>query len=265
MKNVFIAGRISAMNRISTIIANYNYGDYVSTAIKSAIAAGCGFKHKVVVIDDGSTDGSVEKVKELISFNSVYYSDKLDCNIYTSDVVDLLVSENKGASNARNIGIKHVWSSTDFYHILDADDFVSNDKLQKMIKKMSEPEIGIVYGDYYISRPLYNKYEYKQPYDILELTKQCIIHSGSLIRKKYLEAVLLSNGDIYDRELHGPASKAFKGCTEDYDLWLRLSKVCVATHVPEPLTFVREHGRNQSSKMTGEIFQINAERMRAKR
>lgn len=253
------------MNRISTIIANYNYGDYICTAIKSAISAGCGFKHKIVVIDDGSSDDSVDKIKSMVEFSSMYYSGGLDCNVYSSELVDLLTSENKGASNARNIGIKHTWNSTDFYHILDADDFISDCKLDKMMKKMSEPEIGIVYADYHISRPLYNKYEYKQPYDILELNKHCIIHSGSLIRKKYLEAVMLSNGDIYDRELHGPASKAFKGCTEDYDLWLRLSKVCVATHIAEPLTVVREHGKNQSMKMTGEIFQINAERMRENR
>lgn len=247
------------LNKISTIIANYNYGEYILSAIKSSISAGASYKHKTVVVDDGSSDKSAEKVFDFIKPSSSYYSHELECLVYTSELIDLLVSENKGASHARNIGMKHVWNSTDFYHILDADDFTIDNKLEKMIKKMSEPEIGIVYGDYYIHRPLYIKYEYKEPYDIVELKKRCIIHSGSLIRKKYLEMVKLKNGDIYDTNLHGPASQAFKGCTEDYDLWLRLSTVCMATHIPEPLTVVREHGRNQSMKMNGDIFEQNWE------
>ena len=44
---------------------------------------------------------------------------------------------------------------------------------------------------------------------------------------------------------------------EDYDLWIRLSDICMMTHIPEPLSFVRETGNNQSMKMTAEIFEQN--------
>ena len=80
----------------------------------------------------------------------------------------------------------------------------------------------------------------------------------SLIKKDKLKLIVLDNGEIFDSRLHGPASKKFIGCTEDYDLWLRLSKVCIMTHVPEKLAIANQTGQNQSYKMTAEIFQENA-------
>ena len=85
-----------------------------------------------------------------------------------------------------------------------------------------------------------------------------MVHSNALIKKNYLQAVQLPNGEFYRSELHGPASQGFIGCTEDYDLWLRLSTICVFCHVPEVLGIANQHGRNQSMKMTTEIFNENA-------
>ena len=106
---------------------------------------------------------------------------------------------------------------------------------------------------------LSSKQELKPPYDRQVLLQRCIVHSNSLIKKEYLEAVRLPNGQFFDSRLHGPASKGFIGCTEDYDLWIRLSKICIITHVPECLARANEHGNNQSLKMTGEIFQKQAQ------
>ena len=97
------------------------------------------------------------------------------------------------------------------------------------------------------------------PYSGKELEKQCIVHSGALIKKKYLDMVALKNGDIYDPNLHGPASKGYCGSSEDYCLWLRLARVCMIVHVPKILTFVNEHMNNQSSRMNAEIFAKNME------
>ena len=74
--------------------------------------------------------------------------------------------------------------------------------------------------------------------------------------------IVLPNGEFYNSKLHGPASQPFIGCTEDYDLWLRLSNVCLMTHVPENLGYANQHGRNQSMKMTPEIFNENAKVIR---
>ena len=94
----------------------------------------------------------------------------------------------------------------------------------------------------------------------LTLTTFIPILEKYLIKKEYLEQIILPlTGEFFDSRLHGPGSESFIGCTEDYDLWLRLSKVCIITHVAEPLSIVRETGQNQSLKMTPETFQQNAQ------
>ena len=94
--------------------------------------------------------------------------------------------------------------------------------------------------------------------------QKSIVHSNSLIKKHFLEAIRLPNGEIFDSQLHGPASKGFIGCTEDYDLWIRLSKVCLICHVPESLSIVNESGQNQSMRMTSDIFNQNAQILRSR-
>lgn len=248
------------MHKVTTVIANFNYGNKLIACLNSAFNCDTtGFVHKIVLVDDGSTDRSVEFVKQAFGhkFKTIYTKD--DLTIHSSDNFDFIISPNKGASAARNTAIKHSWNNTDFFHILDSDDKMVNNKIVKMLEKVEHPEVGVVYGDYIIKRPLYSKIEFKYPYDQNHLKYECIVHSGSLIRKHYLNLIKFSNGDIYDVNLHGPASTTFIGCTEDYDLWLRLSNVCIMVHIPEVLSIVSEHGNNQSLKMNNEIYRKNME------
>jgi len=129
-------------------------------------------------------------------------------------------------------------------------------------KLVEHEEVGVAYADYENVNPDFSKREFKPSYSKERLLKQCMVHSNALIKKEYLEMVRLPNGEFYDSKLHGPASQGFIGCTEDYDLWLRLSNVCMITHVPECLAVANIHGNNQSSKMTAEIFNENAKIMR---
>ena len=247
---------------VTTIIANYNYGQYVVSAVKSALHED--YKnHNIVVVDDGSTDDSIDRLKKEFGFSSFVKSHvfnfgkyEITCDLYKKDNISVLATKNNGASLARNIGMWYSWNDTDIFSILDADDEYVNNKISSLVPFLKD-DVGVVYADYVIERNGYTKYEYKKPYSINQLMKECIVHSGSLIKKKYLELVKLSDGQIYRKELHGPAGKEFIGCTEDYDLWLRLSQVCMFTHIPDYHTYVREHGQNQSFKMTQEIFNNN--------
>ena len=165
---------------------------------------------------------------------------------------------------ARNAALAAAWEWGDIFGILDADDSYKPNKVEKLVEKLMEhQEIGVAYGDYDIHREYgdkhYVKYEAKSPYCRKELSVRCMVHSNALIKKEYLEKVILPNGEIFDSRLHGPASQGFIGCTEDYDLWLRLSYHCIMCHVPESLSIVNESGQNQSMKMTPEIFQQQAQ------
>ena len=260
------------MNNVAIIIANYNHGKYIVSSIQSALNQT--YKNvKVYITNDGSKDDSLSKVIEIFNLAKVdsgytyneYYSGKYD--VYKSDRVQLIDIENSGASTARNLAIDLALKEDKSLFaicILDADDECDPNKVSLMVEKiLSNNDIGVVYADYTIKKSgvfdIYSKAEYKKPYDRESLLRECIVHSGSLIKVEYLKKAQLKTGEFYDKKLHGPSSREFIGCTEDYDLWLRLSNHCLMYHIPKPLTLVREDGQNQSLKMTGEIFQKNME------
>lgn len=92
---------------VSIIIDSYNYEDYLGQAIDSALKQ----THKpleVIVIDDGSTDGSREIIKS-----------------FGSDVISIF-KENGGQATAFNEGIRRAKGS--IICILDSDDYFHPDK-----------------------------------------------------------------------------------------------------------------------------------------
>ena len=234
--------------KVAIIIANYNYSHYVIDAIKSIENQTYKGPVRIFLVDDGSSDDSWEKLSE-------YKKSQEDQDRYV-----FMRIENSGASVARNVAIREAWDWADIFGILDADDEYYPQKIEKLVEKLVEhPEVGVAYADYDIETPTHSRHEFKQSYDRQTLMQRCIVHSNSLIKKQYLAEVVLPNGEFFDSRLHGPASQGFFGCTEDYDLWIRLSKVCMITHVPECLAKANEHGNNQSLKMTNEIFQQHAQ------
>jgi glycosyltransferase involved in cell wall biosynthesis len=231
--------------KVAIVCANYNYGKFIVDAMKSIMNQTYNGELRLYVVDDGSSDNSWEKISK---FAAEY-----------PDFVSAQRIENSGASVARNTAIEMCWDWADIIGVLDADDEYYPEKVEKLVNKLVEYEdIGVAYADYVNVNPNFSKREFKTSYDRETLLSRCIVHSNSLIKKEYLEKIVLPNGEIFDSRLHGPASQGFIGCTEDYDLWIRLSKVCMMTHVPECLGIANISGQNQSLKMTSEIFTNNA-------
>lgn len=254
------------MNKVNVIIANYNYGDFVIPCIESVLNQTYD-KIEIYFIDDGSSDRSWETLKDYLNPNeiSTYFGNDTPydyMSVTNRFKINAYKTENRGASLARNFLIERSINSGHYTAILDADDEMFPNKIETLVNKLDEyEELGVAYADYIIKRDGYNLYESKESYSVRGLYRSCIVHSGSLIKNNYLKSIKLDNGEYYKSSLHGPASKGFIGCTEDYDLWFRLSKVCMFVHVPSCLTVVNEHGRNQSMRMTPEIFQDNIRRM----
>ena len=254
---------------VAIICTNYNYGEYVMDAISSALNQDYAGPLRVYVVDDGSSDDSWEKISSITdeyetrSIEESYYSGQIEerrkDNLYAFRIT------NSGASTGRNVALWQAWEWADVFGILDSDDAYFVNKVSKLIEKLMEyEEIGVVYADYDNIYPNYSKHEFKEPFNREVLLRRCIVHSGSLIKKDKLARVVMANKEFYDSRLHGPGSKPFIGCTEDYDLWLRLSKVCMITHIPEKLAIANNTGMNQSYKMTNKIFQNNAQILRSR-
>ena len=100
--------------KISIIIPSYNQGQYLNSAIGSALEQTVK-AHEIIVVDDGSTDDSLAIAKS-----------------YESDGVKVISQVNKGLSSARNTGIMN--ATGDYILPLDADDML----LEKAIEKITE-------------------------------------------------------------------------------------------------------------------------------
>lgn len=239
--------------KVTVLIANYNYGRYIEQAIDSAFNQI--YKPiQICVVDDNSTDDSWNIIhKKLFGSNSVR-TDSINNIEVKQDIrpdfklIAIRLPLSSGPSTARNIGIELTKHDTDIYAILDADDKMRPQKIEKLIRKfLYYPEVGVVYGNYNLINEDTNLTlpELKEPYSKRRLWQECIVHSGSLIRKQALLDVIESTG-YYDQRLR---------CAEDYDLWLRISEKYMISHVPEILTDVLVHNNNSTNSVNKEIWQ----------
>lgn len=90
---------------VAVIIPAHNVEDYIAQALESVLAQKPSFS-RIIVIDDGSTDGTAEVVQR-----------------YRRQNVELFQQANAGQSVARNVGLE--LSSNRFVLFLDADDWLA--------------------------------------------------------------------------------------------------------------------------------------------
>lgn len=103
---------------VSIIIPFYNTEKYLSATLQSAIDQTWANK-EIILVDDGSTDHSIESIKK-----------------FESQSVKIYQQKNKGAAAARNFGITK--AQGDFVQFLDADDLLSKDKIEKQVLALQD-------------------------------------------------------------------------------------------------------------------------------
>jgi glycosyltransferase involved in cell wall biosynthesis len=102
---------------VSVIIPAFNAERYISECINSVINQS--YRNiEIIVINDGSTDGTLEII-----------------NSFTDPRLILVSQVNKGCSASKNEGLRI--AKGDFIQYLDADDYLSPDKIEKQIEKLS--------------------------------------------------------------------------------------------------------------------------------
>lgn len=122
------------MIKVSVIIPYFNSEKTIIRALSSVVNQT--YKNfEIVLIDDGSTDDSYNKVEEF---------KKSLKNISIKNIRQ----ENKGPSAARNLGIS--LATGEYIAFLDADDEWIDTKLEIQVKFMSENSIDMLGCNYYI-------------------------------------------------------------------------------------------------------------------
>lgn len=123
--------------KASIVITSFNYGNYISRAIRSSLSQTLSKKdYEVIVVDDASQDDSLEIIKS-----------------FKNDINLISFPENKGLPSARNAGARAALGQ--FILFVDADDYIDNSILEYQIRFLSaNPSWGAVSCDYILVNKL---------------------------------------------------------------------------------------------------------------
>lgn len=116
---------------ISIVMPTYNVEPYLPAAIESVIAQTYD-DWELLVIDDGSTDGSNAVAQR--------FADK-------DPRIKVLKKENGGLSDARNYGLERAQGK--YLHFFDSDDFIEHDFYERMVAAIEENGDDYVICGYY--------------------------------------------------------------------------------------------------------------------
>lgn len=132
-------------NKISIIIPVYNCEKYLNKCL-SSVKNQTYKNYEIIIINDGSTDNSLNIIKNFVKENS-------KCKYINQ--------KNKGLSDARNNGMNI--STGEYIFFLDSDDEIPNDAIENLLHCAIKNQSDIVIGNMinYNSKNKYNNYTSK--------------------------------------------------------------------------------------------------------
>lgn len=211
--------------KVSIVTPSYNQSQFLEATILSVLAQDYP-NIEYIIIDGGSTDGSVEIIKK--------HADRL---AYWASEPD------KGQSHAINKGFTQ--STGEIFYWLNSDDLLMPSAVKIAVAcLLSNPDIGMIYGDRIVidgkdnvlcmeEHPSFSKRWMKYNLKIPQET--------AFFRRDLFHEV----GGI-NETLH---------CCMDYDLWIRMSQIAKIHHIPFVLGAYRNH---QDAKST-DVSNMRAE------
>lgn len=113
----------------SVVIPLYNKANYIGKAIHSVLSQTCQ-DFELIIINDGSTDGSLTKVK-----------------LFDDTRIKVIDQQNAGVSITRNNGVK--FAQCDYIAFLDADDWWHPDFLEEMSRLIHDFPKAALFGSSY--------------------------------------------------------------------------------------------------------------------
>lgn len=124
---------------ISVVIPAYNCEKYIGQAIDSVMQQTIKEDIEILVIDDGSKDGTGNVVQSHMNqYANMRCFDSARSISYHSN------GRNKGVAETRNVGIRV--AQGEYIAFLDADDWWEKDKLEKQMKILREKDAVLVYS-----------------------------------------------------------------------------------------------------------------------
>ena len=185
---------------VSVVMPAYNAQDTILDAINSALSQTWD-RLEVLVVDDGSTDGTADVVRD---------------RFHDNERVRLFVLPHEGRSAARNRGVQE--ARGDYFQFLDADDLLVSTKIEAQVAVLEkDPLLAVAYGDveYFGDEDSSIRWIVDKGHRPSGEVLPFMIDAGFILTLSALvrrDACLRTGG--FDTELHG---------TEDWDFWMKVA------------------------------------------
>ena len=210
---------------VSVVVPSYNHALFIGRCLRAIIKQSLS-PLELIVIDDGSSDGSlkvIERILETAPFDS-----------------ELIARPHKGLSATLNEGVE--LSRGQYFSYLAADDVWLPAFLEARVACLqSRPEAVLAYGHSFVIN---------ENDEIVECSADWAKYSDGNVREMLLHrTVPFSPSVLYRCEAVKYHRWDESAGLEDYDLYLRLSAEGEFAFDPEPLCAWRSHHYNQSRNL----------------
>ena len=216
---------------VSIIIPTFNQGNYLREAILSAINQD--MEVEVIVVNDGSTDDTINVCEEFFDKIKYYYK------------------ENGGTASALNVGIHY--ANGDWIKWLSSDDILLPDACRKMLEWTTKNQTAvqqlssIYYTHYHIidERGVFIQ-DFKEPGHPNDMLWKFFFGNGS---------TSLIHSEIFQKI--GNFDSGFRH-SEDYEFWLRATMLhdIKMTLIPLFTLNYRRHPEQLTNKVGGSLDSI---------
>ncbi|MEO1033097.1 MAG: glycosyltransferase [Bacteroidota bacterium] len=216
----------------SVVVTVYNKGHFVEKTIRSIIDQS--FKNfELLIVDDGSTDDSLEVLK-----------------LIEDDRIAIFPTKNQGVSAARNFGMRK--ANCNYVALSDGDDIWQNNHLSEL-KTLIEAyaDCGIYatsyekhFFDNYITQPKFNNIDHPFFGIVKDYFKSSLVDNILWTSAVAIPKQIIDEGYCFDENL---------GWGEDTDLWIRIANNYKVAFSSTPTAFKMIHAKDNHLSLTKNI------------
>ncbi len=214
---------------VSIIIPSFNYEKYITQTIESVIHQTY-TNWELIIVDDGSKDNSLEIIKD-------FCQKDFRIKLYTHEN-----NKNLGLKKTIELGISKV--STDWLVILESDDLINEDYLEKKVSIIKKyPSVNLVFNDCEFFGDSNKVKKVAQGLLPTQLKLRNYVYPRNMFFDFYLDnqiftfsSIMVKKQDILKIDLNTPIDHLL-----DWWIYIQLANLGDFYYIPEKLTQWRQH------------------------
>ena len=228
---LLIKSQIDYEPKVSVIIPVYNVEKYLRQCLDSVVNQTLK-EIEIICVDDGSTDSSLEILKEYASKDPRF---------------TIITQENLYAGIARNAGImvakgKYIW-------FIDADDYIEKNSIELLIQKNNDCDIILIgYKDIFENKIKENTKHCFLDYQLTKNVRKNAFKAPSTIWDKIFKRQFILNNKLYFDKI--------KVCNDVFFAYWSMITAASITTIPECLYNYRKEALGALSRTRGEYSHL---------